>query len=121
MEEESVAVTEEVATSVVSLLSEKSLPQLSGTEQLSLADIVKFVGMVQKHRRSIDENAARYLLLWREAVMRSRQSSSSAAVTWREMLWAYHSTSQDILVDLVTRQNNRQMNWSHARDTGVFV
>jgi hypothetical protein len=53
--------------------------------------------------------------------MRSRQSSSSAAVTWREMLWAYHSTSQDILVDIITRQNNGQMDWSHARDTGVFV
>jgi hypothetical protein len=77
--------------------------------------------MAEKHRRSIDENAARYLLFWRETVMRSRQSSSPAAVTWREMLWAYHSTSQDILVDIVTRQNNGQMNWSHARDTGVFV
>jgi hypothetical protein len=77
--------------------------------------------MAEKHRRSIDENAARYLLFWRETVMRSRQSSSPAAVTWREMLWAYHSTSQDILVDIITRQNNGQMDWSHARDTGVFV
>jgi hypothetical protein len=53
--------------------------------------------------------------------MRSRQSSSTTAVSWREMLWAFHSTSQDILVDLVTRQNKGQMTWSHARDTGVFV
>ncbi|KAH0359480.1 WD40 repeat-like protein, partial [Aureobasidium melanogenum] len=121
MEEESTAVTEEVAQSLVSLLSEKSVPQLSSTEQLSLADIIECVGMAEKHRRSIDENAARYLLFWRETVMRSRQSSSSAAVTWREMLWAYHSSSQDILVDLVTLQNKGQMTWSHARDTGVFV
>lgn len=121
MEEESTTVTEEVATAIVSLLSEKSIPQLSSTEQLSLADIIECVGMAEKHRRSIDENAARYLLFWRETVMRSRQSSSSAAVTWREMLWAYHSTSQDILVDIVTRQNKGQMTWSHARNTGVFV
>lgn len=121
MEEESTAVTEEVAQSLVSLLSEKSVPQLSSTEQLSLADIIECVGMAEKHRRSIDENAARYLLFWRETVMRSRQSSSPAAVTWREMLWAYHSSSQDILVDIVTRQNKGQMTWSHARDTGVFV
>ncbi|KAH0334991.1 WD40 repeat-like protein, partial [Aureobasidium melanogenum] len=121
MEEESTAVTEEVAQSLVSLLSEKSVPQLSSTEQLSLADIIECVGVAEKHRRSIDENAARYLLFWRETVMRSRQSSSSAAVTWREMLWAYHSSSQDILVDIVTRQNKGQMTWSHARDTGVFV
>ncbi|KAI4852859.1 hypothetical protein E4T44_01217, partial [Aureobasidium sp. EXF-8845] len=122
MEEESTTVTEEVATAIVSLLSNKQLPQLSSTEQLSLADIIECVGVAEKHRRSIDENAARYLLFWRETVMRSRQSShSSAAVTWREMLWAYHSTSQDILVDIITRQNNGQLNWSHARDTGVFV
>lgn len=121
MEDESTTVTEEVATAIVSLLSEKSIPQLSSTEQLSLADIIECVGMAEKHRRSIDENAARYLLFWRETVMRSRQSSSPAAVTWREMLWAYHSTSQDILVDIVTRQNKGQMTWSHARNTGVFV
>lgn len=121
MDEESTTVTEEVASSIVSLLSEKSIPQLSSTEQLSLVDIIECVGMAEKHRRSIDENAARYLLFWRETVMRYLQSSSSAAVTWREMLWAYHSTSQDILVDIVTRQNKGQMNWSHARDTGVFV
>lgn len=121
MQKESTTVTEEVAQSLVSLLSEKSVPQLSSTEQLSLADIIECVGMAEKHRRSIDENAARYLLFWRETVMRSRQSSSSAAVTWREMLWAYHSSSQDILVDIVTRQNKGQMTWSHARDTGVFV
>jgi hypothetical protein len=124
MQEESTTVTEEVAKAIVSMLSNKSLPQLSSTEQLSLADIIECVGVAEQHRRSIDENAARYLLFWRETVMRSRQSTSSfysAAVTWREMLWAYHSTSQDILVDIVTRQNNGQMNWSHARDTGVFV
>ncbi|KAI4716378.1 hypothetical protein E4T48_07421 [Aureobasidium sp. EXF-10727] len=121
MEEESTTVTEEVASSLVSLLSEKSIPQLSSTEQLSLADIIECVGMAEKHRRSIDDNAARYLLFWRETVMRSRQSSSSAAVTWREMLWAYHSSSQDILVDIVTRQNKGQMTWPHARNTGVFV
>lgn len=121
MQEESTTVTEEVAASIVSLLSEKSIPQLSSTEQLTLADIIECVGMAEKHRRSIDENAARYLLFWRETVMRSRQSSSSAAVTWREMLWAYHSTSQDILVDIVTRHNKGQMTWSHARNTGVFV
>ena len=121
MQEESTSVTEEVATSIVSLLSEKSIPQLSSTEQLSLADIVECVGMAEKHRRSIDDNAARYLLFWRETIMRSRQSSSPAAVTWREMLWAYHSSSQDILVDLITRQNKGQMSWSHARDAGVFV
>ncbi|KAI5195420.1 hypothetical protein E4T39_08237 [Aureobasidium subglaciale] len=121
MQEESTTVTEDVASSIVSLLSEKSIPQLSNTEQLSLADIVECVGMVEKHRRSIDADAARYLLFWRATIVRSRQSSTSAAVTWREMVWAYHSSSQDILVDIVTRQNNGQMTWSHARDTGIFV
>lgn len=121
MQEETTTVTEEVASSIVSLLAEKSIPQLSSTEQLSLADIVECVGMVEKHRRSVDDNAARFLLFWREAIMRSRQSPSSTAITWREMLWAYHSSSQDILVDLVTRQNKGQLSWSHARDAGVFV
>lgn len=37
------------------------------------------------------------------------------------MVWAYHSGSQEILVDLVSRQFNGRMLWEHARESGMFM
>lgn len=128
MYEEPGSVDEETASALTSLLTEKSIPQLSGTEQLSLADIIQCIGTVEKHRRSIDENAARFLLSWRESLTRSRQPNYTqhkptlaGAITWREMVWAYHSSSQDILVATITSYHKGRLEWSHARDTGIFM
>lgn len=122
------SVTEEVASALTALLTEKSIPQLSSREQFSLADVIECIGIVEKHRRSIDANATRFLLFWRESLVRSRQTSndqpnapSSNSVTWREMVWAYHSNSQDILVDIITRQHKGRLEWPQARDTGIFM
>ena len=43
------------------------------------------------------------------------------AVSWREIVWAYHSSSQDILVDLISRHHNGRLEWRHARDSGMFM
>lgn len=125
---EPAVVNEDVASALTALLTEKSIPQLSGTEQFNLADIVECIGFVDKHRRSIDENAARFLLFWRESLTRTRQfvhpqhsPATPGAITWREMVWAYHSSSQDILVSTITSHHKGRLEWSHARDAGMFM
>lgn len=122
------SITEDVASALTALLTEKSIPQLSSREQFSLADIIECIGIVEKHRRSIDANATRFLLFWRESLVRSQQGKStdsdaapSNPVTWREMVWAYHSSSQDILVDIITKHHKGRLVWSHARDSGMFM
>ena len=123
------AVTEEISASLTQLLTQKSIPQLTSAEQFSLADVTECIAIVEKHQRSIDENAARYLLFWREAIIRSHQRKANnasrpdvaPAVTWREIVWAYHSSSQDILVDLISRHHNGRLEWRHARDSGIFM
>ena len=87
-------VTEEVASNLKELLTTKRIPLLSSREQFRLADVIECIGMVEKHRRSIDDNAGRF---------------------------SFHSGSQDILVDLVSRHFSGKMMWQHAKECGVFM
>ncbi|KAF2488393.1 hypothetical protein BU16DRAFT_623447 [Lophium mytilinum] len=115
-------VTEAVANSLKETLTKIQLPQLSSQEQFHLADIIECVGMVEKHRRSIDDNAGRFLLFFRQHVLRSGQhSAEEVPISWREITWAFHSGSQDILVDLVSRHFSGRMLWRHARESGIFM
>ena len=47
-------------------LQRVALPQLSGHEQMQLLDIAECVGVVEKQRRSLDENGARFMLFFRQ-------------------------------------------------------
>ena len=111
-------VTEEVAVSLNELLQTKQIPLLSSREQFRLADIIECVGMVEKHRRSIDDTAGRFLLFFRQYVL---SNSQQGPISWREITWAFHSQSQDILVDLVSRHFSGKMQWQHAKESGLFM
>ncbi|KAF2706302.1 hypothetical protein K504DRAFT_459602 [Pleomassaria siparia CBS 279.74] len=112
------SLTEEVAANLNELLTHKKIPLLSSRAQFHLADIIECVGMVEKHRRSIDDNAGRFLLFFRQHVL---SDEKQAPISWRECVWAFHSGSQDILVDLVSRQFQGKMLWQHAKECGLFV
>lgn len=87
---------------------------------MHLADIVECVAIVEKHRRSMDDNAARFLLFFRQYALH-RGRANEVRLSWREINWAYHSTSQDILADAVNRQFHNRMLWKHARESGLFM
>jgi hypothetical protein len=112
------AVTEEVASNLKELLTTKRIPLLSSREQFRLADVIECIGMVEKHRRSIDDNAGRFLLFFRQHVL---SETHKGPISWREIIWAFHSGSQDILVDLVSRHFSGKMMWQHAKECGVFM
>ncbi|KAF2021002.1 hypothetical protein BU24DRAFT_361581 [Aaosphaeria arxii CBS 175.79] len=116
------SLTEEVAVSLTELLTSKRIPILSSREQFRLADIVECVGMVEKHRRSIDDNAGRFLLFFRQHVLSdSHGNEGRTPISWREISWAYHSGSQDILVDLVSRHFSGKLLWGQAKESGLFM
>ena len=115
-------VTEDVASAMNTILAEVQIPQLSSHDQFRLAHVVECVRLAEQHRRSIDENGCRYLVFFREYINRiGRHALPSDAISWREITWAYHSGSQDILVDLVSNHYNRKMLWVHARESGMFM
>lgn len=121
-DEESQVVTEEVALSLNDNLAKIALPQLSSHDQMHLAGIIDCVAIAEKHRRSMDDLAMRYLLIFQQHMLRKSQSPAARVnISWREIVWASHSGSQDILVDLVSKQFQGRMLWEHARESGIFM
>ncbi|KAG7108451.1 Regulator of V-ATPase in vacuolar membrane protein 1 like [Verticillium longisporum] len=112
--------TEDVAAAINERLIKVGLPQLSGQEQMQLADIIECVGLVDKHRRSLDEDGARFMLFLRQHALRKGRMSE-INISWREIVWAFHSGSQDILVDFVIRQYHGSLLWESARESGMFM
>ncbi|CZR52061.1 related to RAV1-similarity to Drosophila DmX gene [Phialocephala subalpina] len=119
-EEDIETVTESVAAAINEKLTRIALPQLSRQEQMNLADIVECVAIVEKQRRSMDDNAARYMLFFRQHLLH-RGRSNEVLLSWREINWAYHSNSQDILVDMVSHQFHGKLLWQHARESGMLM
>lgn len=122
IEDEPRVLDETVAVLLNENLTRFSLPQLSSQEQFRLVDTIECVAMVEKHRRSMDANAARYLLFFRQHMLRRSQGvAHKNTVSWREIVWAFHSESQDILTDLVSRQFGGKLLWKAARESGIFM
>lgn len=120
--DESETVSEDLAASLNEKLTKLALPHLSSKEQIYLANIVECVATAEKHRRSMDDNAMRYLLFFREDILRKSQPPfGQFGITWREIIWAYHSDSQDILLGLVSKQFQGRMLWEQARESGIFM
>ncbi|MCJ1477391.1 regulator of (H+)-ATPase in vacuolar membrane [Lambiella insularis] len=121
-EEEPDSVTEELAATLNENLARYPVPYLSSQEQMHLADLVECVATAEKHRRSMDTNAMRYLLFVRQHLIRKAQGRRKEVnITWREIAWAFHSGSQDILVDLTSRHYQGRMLWEHAKESGMFM
>lgn len=112
--------TEAIASSMNEQLTKFTIPQLSGQEQIHLAGIVECVALVEKQRRSMDENAARFMLFFRQHALRKGRPQE-VNLSWREINWAFHSNSQDILTDMVTHQFHGRMLWENARESGMFM
>ncbi|CAK7274350.1 regulator of (H+)-ATPase in vacuolar membrane [Sporothrix epigloea] len=112
--------SEGVAQALNEKLTTVALPQLSGHEQIQLVDIVECAGLVEKQRRSMDENGARYMLFFRQHALRKGRTNE-IHLSWREISWAFHSASQDILVGFVSRQHHDALRWEEARESGIFM
>ena len=119
---ENQTVTEDLATSLNEKLTVIAIPELSSSEQFHLADIVECVATVERHRRSMDDNASRFLLSFRQQHLRKhKRGQVRLDISWRDIIWAYHSNSQDILIDLVSRHFHGSLQWEQARETGIFM
>ncbi|KAI5821217.1 RAVE protein 1 C terminal-domain-containing protein [Pyronema omphalodes] len=109
---------EELAIEFCKIINSIDIPHLTKPEQKDLAVIVESVGQVQKHRRSIDEYGAQYLVFFR---LHNIHRATIPEMSWREITWAFHSDSQEILIDLVNRDSEQRMLWPQARESGIFM
>ncbi|KAI6249360.1 Regulator of V-ATPase in vacuolar membrane protein 1 [Erysiphe necator] len=112
-------ITEAHVSYVTDKLAKISLPFLSRLEQLNLIDTINCVSNILPIKKSLDENAIKYLFSFLFQNIRCRVGSP--IMGWREINWAYHSKCQDTLIDMVSRQYRGKVSWEKAQESGICM
>ncbi|KAG8690966.1 regulator of (H+)-ATPase in vacuolar membrane [Ceratobasidium sp. 423] len=111
-------------------LEQQRPPHLSESEQAHL--------IIDEQRRALDANGLRYLISIRSFYTLNKRleasgddpkhngiSSSRAGkrerLRYRDIVWAFHSESQQIMMDASTEACGGRMTWSDAKALGVFL
>ena len=93
---------------------------------------------IDEQRRALDENGFRYVLSMRSFYILNRRIASDPSsprsdgaivrrtgwrerIRYRDMIWAFFSESQGILLDASVAACNGKMLWADARALGVFI
>lgn len=128
----------------MSVLIETTLEVWTKPHRHSLADCDG--NQVEEQRRALDPNGLRYLISMRsfyilnerlrplvdtdsvsvKSTATSKSSGPSRAgrrerLRYRDMVWAFHSESQDLLLSASVAAAGGKMRWCDARALGVFV
>jgi WD40 repeat protein len=111
-------IDEEKAAALAEYLANSALPQLSASNRARLGQLVKHVAALQQHQKFVDENALQYL---HYSNLLSAESETNKPATYRDIIFASRSTSQDILVDHLTRSAQGKLTWPYARRSGLFM
>ncbi|KAI0778601.1 WD repeat-containing protein [Trametes elegans] len=121
-------------------LEEQPIPHLSRSENASLLVLIQAALEIEEHRRALDPNGLRYLISMRSFYILNRRASepntpasphSGASrppqlkrrerLRYRDMIWAFHSDSQEVLLTTSMAACEGKMCWSDARALGVFT
>ena len=99
---------------------------------------------IDQQRRALDPNGLRYLITMRNFYILNRRASEPSTpmsmangtsavasglglerrerLRYRDMIWAFHSESQELLLSAsVAACSNGKMSWADARALGVFI
>ncbi|KAG9314237.1 RAVE protein 1 C terminal-domain-containing protein [Chiua virens] len=125
--------------SLVEQLEVQPLPHLSPNEHAHLIVLIQTTLEMDEQRRALDANGLRYVFSMRSFYISNRRVASDPGsphsgdggiprqtgwrerIRYRDMIWAFHSESQDLLLNTSTTACNGKMLWSDARALGVFI
>ncbi|KIY45758.1 hypothetical protein FISHEDRAFT_66809 [Fistulina hepatica ATCC 64428] len=129
-----------VVIRLLDLLETRRLPHLTANEHESLLALIQTTLEIDEQRRALDPNGLRYLISMRSFYIFNNRVSSSCAtpsgaangsiprktgkrarLRYRDMIWAYHSESQDLLLGACLSACSGKMVWSDARALGVAI
>ncbi|KEP50346.1 RAVE protein 1 carboxy-terminal protein [Rhizoctonia solani 123E] len=118
-------------------LEQKRHPHLSETEQAHLIVMIQTTLEIDEQRRALDANGLRYLISIRSFYTLNRRLEASDGskpnntpstragkrerLRYRDIVWAFHSESQQIMMDASTEACGGRMTWSDAKALGVFL
>lgn len=124
--------------SLMERLEAQPLPHLTPNEYAHLIVLIQTALEIDEQRRALDENGFRYVLSMRSFYILNRRIASDPSsprsggeivrktgwrerIRYRDMVWAFHSESQGILLDASVAACNGKMLWTDARALGVFI
>ncbi|KAF8913010.1 RAVE protein 1 C terminal-domain-containing protein [Gymnopilus junonius] len=129
--------TRPVIARLIKVLETHQLPNLTKNEQSHLIILIQTTLEIEEQRRALDSNGLRYLISMRSFyIINIRASGPDAAqvngaipkqsgrrerLRYRDMIWAFHSESQELLLEVSTAACNGKMTWSDARALGVAL
>lgn len=119
--------TQDKANYLTEKLAEIKIHGISPIEQAELMSIVATISASQVKDQPIDSMGIRYVMKLQLLELENRRTRSSANLSYRELNWAQHSSSQAILLQLCLRQNNNGseassgLTWESARHMGIFM
>ena len=112
---------DQVAANLKETLQAMTLPYMSSGEQLRLIDTIDSFSLMSKQKSSMDDDAVRYYFSLSQHMLQRDRSRAKSGLTWRDIMWASYSGSQDILIDHVSRKFRGRLLWQDARESGMFL
>ncbi|KAI0673553.1 WD repeat-containing protein [Trametes maxima] len=129
-----------VVRKLLDRLEDNPISHLSPSENASLLVLIQTALEIEEQRRALDPNGLRYLISMRSFYILNRRASEPGTpaspttgtapssqlkrrerLRYRDMIWAFHSDSQEVLLSTSTAACGGKMGWSDARALGVFI
>ncbi|KAL1924188.1 uncharacterized protein VTP21DRAFT_7223 [Calcarisporiella thermophila] len=105
-------------------LSRISLPSINHLEQLYLMAIIDNISQITRHRGYLDDNGVRYFVFLRRHYYLNRllpPTLRKPNLEYRDIVWALHSGSQDLLLEYSRTCCSGKLLWQDARTIGLFL
>ncbi|RDB29031.1 Regulator of V-ATPase in vacuolar membrane protein 1 [Hypsizygus marmoreus] len=129
--------TRPLVAHLIEALEACPLPHLTPNEQAHLLTLIQTTLEIDEQRRALDANGLRYLISMRSFYILNRRASAPSSpeskgalsrksgrrerLRYRDMIWAFHSESQDLLLSASTAACNGKVGWSDARALGIPI
>ncbi|KAG5715648.1 Regulator of V-ATPase in vacuolar membrane protein 1 [Termitomyces sp. T112] len=113
------------------------LPHLTPNEQSHLLTLIQTTLEIDEQRRALDSNGLRYLISMRSFYILNHRSSVPSSpqsegaqlrasgrrerLRYRDMIWAFHSESQDLLLNASSLACDGKLGWIDARAVGIPI
>ncbi|KAG0089757.1 regulator of (H+)-ATPase in vacuolar membrane, partial [Podila epicladia] len=109
---------------MIEFLTRVPLVGLSKNTQLQLTAFIEGFAKIDKQHDSIDDNGLRFLMFvhrfnYLSYILPPIQRPTM--LSYRDVVWAYHSESQDLLLDFCSTSLKNPMTWSEAKSLGIFL
>ncbi|KAG0029994.1 regulator of (H+)-ATPase in vacuolar membrane [Podila clonocystis] len=122
--DENMFLNDTTSKEMIEFLTRVPLVGLSKNYQLQLTAFIEGFAKIDKQHDSVDDNGLRFLMFvhrfnYLSYILPPNQRPTM--LSYRDIAWAYHSESQDLLLDFCSTSLKNPMTWSEAKSLGIFL